>query len=969
MINNSRKLFLSFFLVLLLTLGLVSTAFANDLHEQQIGSSSLTFTQEGCVGDLQPGQVLWHFVHTDTTGADLPAFITVTFQDAGVVGPIAGYSNGSGKAIVMYNVITSADDILLGASDTIVNDGLLNLSHVCRAENTEASPLTTTKSAAGSFDKTFAWDISKGVNTTKIETADTASFNYTVTVSHDNGTDSNVKVNGNITVNNPNPAPVNIASLTDTLSDGTVCSVQTGLTLDLPSGDTTFSYACDLSALPTGDLTNTVSVGWAEQTLSDGSHLAAGQAAFTSAAINFAETDITDCVTVDDSQAGELGKVCVSDQNPTVFTYQKSFTDPAGTCTTHDNVATLLETNQSASQQVEVCVGSDLTVSKTVVPTFTRTYPWTLDKSVDSSEIKTSSSATFNYVIDVVKGQPVDSNWQATGDVTVSNPSDWEAISADLTDVVDNGGTCVLAQSTVTVPANASVTVGYSCSFASGASGINTATANWDQAAYSTPGSSASGTAAFDFETPTTVVNDAIDVIDSNGGSWHFTESGSVSYPMTFTDPAGTCTSHENIATIQQTGATDKVTVTVCVGADLTVSKTAVPSFTRNYTWSIDKAVDKTVVKQFGGTATFNYTVNVWQLGFTDSSWKVTGNITVNNPNDWEAISADLTDLVDNGGSCTLNQDSVLVPASGSTTVGYSCNFTSGASGINTATASWDKVAYATPTGSASGTASFAFTTPTTRLHKTITVTDTFNGSTTTLGTLTASDAAPFASASYHYPRTVAVPANNCVSYTNTAKIVETNQTSSQTVRVCGPAKTGALTMGFWQNTNGQGIIKAGASTLNVCNSATWLRQFAPFQDLSATATCTQTATYVYNIIKAANASGASMNAMLKAQMLATSLDVYFSNPALGGNKISALAPIGAVQIDLTKICTDLTCAAFENSSSVFGGTPKTVLEMLTYAASQSNVGGSNWYANVKTTQELAKDAFDAINNQKVFNP
>ncbi len=42
---------------------------------------------------------------------------------------------------------------------------------------------------------------------------------------------------------------------------------------------------------------------------------------------------------------------------------------------------------------------------------------------------------------------------------------------------------------------------------------------------------------------------------------------------------------------------------------------------------------------------------------------------------------------------------------------------------------------------------------------------------------------------------------------------------------------------------------------------------------------------------------------------------------------------------------------------------------MLTYAASQSNAGGSSWYANVKTTQELAKDAFDAINNQKVFNP
>jgi hypothetical protein len=59
----------------------------------------------------------------------------------------------------------------------------------------------------------------------------------------------------------------------------------------------------------------------------------------------------------------------------------------------------------------------------------------------------------------------------------------------------------------------------------------------------------------------------------------------------------------------------------------------------------------------------------------------------------------------------------------------------------------------------------------------------------------------------------------------------------------------------------------------------------------------------VYNVIKAANASGASMNAMLKAQMLATALDVYFSTPALGGSKITAPAPLGGIAIDLTMIC------------------------------------------------------------------
>jgi hypothetical protein len=248
-------------------------------------------------------------------------------------------------------------------------------------------------------------------------------------------------------------------------------------------------------------------------------------------------------------------------------------------------------------------------------------------------------------------------------------------------------------------------------------------------------------------------------------------------------------------------------------------------------------------------------------------------------------------------------------------------------------------------------------------------VTDTFRGVTTTLGTVTATNAEPFATKTFTYSYTVTVPTWNCVSYTNTAKIVETVETKSKTVTVCGPLKTAARTMGYWQNNNGQSIIKSQA-LIGVCPSGTWLRQFAPFQDLSATASCSQVATYVYNVIKAANASGTSMNAMLKGQMLATALDVYFSDPDLGGNKLGAPSPIGDVMIDLTKICTDLSCNSYESVGSVFGGSaPKTIMELLTYAGSQSNVGGSWWYGNVKTKQELAKDTFDAINNQKVFLP
>jgi hypothetical protein len=141
----------------------------------------------------------------------------------------------------------------------------------------------------------------------------------------------------------------------------------------------------------------------------------------------------------------------------------------------------------------------------------------------------------------------------------------------------------------------------------------------------------------------------------------------------------------------------------------------------------------------------------------------------------------------------------------------------------------------------------------------------------------------------------------------------------------------------------------------------------------------------VYNLIKAANAGGSSMNPMLKAQMLATALDVYFSDPALGGNKIgpfsglgSGQPAIGGITIDLTHICHMIdsstgtgTCSgSFENVSSAFGGaTSLTVSQMLAYAASQSNVGGTTWYGQVKSTQGLAKDAFDAINNEAASSP
>jgi hypothetical protein len=619
------------------------------------------------------------------------------------------------------------------------------------------------------------------------------------------------------------------------------------------------------------------------------------------------------------------------------------------------------------------CGGTSLVVTKDANPS--NKFTWTIQKSVDQTTIDTSTgSATFNYTVTLT--HDAGTGWVVNGNIRVSNPTLADISGITVTDAVDNGGSCTITDTNVglneTVEAGEHIDVPYTCTYNGlpmPIPGTNTATATWATG-------TASGPAIVDFTNA--VIDGSVSVSDTFGGTL-----GTVSYtdpsPKTFTysktftgDLAGTCTSHDNTATFttNTTGTTGTASQAVkqCVGADLLVSKTAAGSFNSNIAKSVSPSG---TVKQDGGSVTFTYKVTV-----TESGWSVSGNITVINPNNWEDITANLADALNLGGAaCTISGgSSQTVPASSRISPSYTCAFSSApsaTSGTNTAMATWDNVAFHTPDASASGTFGFSF--------GSLTITDTFNGGTpNTLGTVNGNVATTtFAT----YTHVISVPTFGCHSYTNTATITGTNQTSSQTVTVCGPVKTGALTMGFWANKNGQGIISGGASgafTSGVCNSASYLLTYNPFQDLGSTATCKQVASYVYTIIKSANAGGASMNAMLKAQMLATALDVFFSDPSLGGNVIGAPAPLGGVAIDLTKVCSVSdqsggvgTCSgSYINVSSAFGNaTSGTVSFLLWFAASQSNSGGNFWYANIKSIQFLAKDTFDAINNQLAFAP
>jgi hypothetical protein len=402
-----------------------------------------------------------------------------------------------------------------------------------------------------------------------------------------------------------------------------------------------------------------------------------------------------------------------------------------------------------------------------------------------------------------------------------------------------------------------------------------------------------------------------------------------------------------------------------------TVFKDAAGAYTDTFTWGITKSVDKTLVKQVGGSATFTYTVGVSHDAGTVSGVTVTGTITVTNPNtDGDgnpvAISGvDVTDQLSDGTACTVTGGSDATLTGFDTSFGYSCALAALPQGDldNTVTVTWpeqtlDNGAVLAASGDSPATFTFdgiAFSA--TLVDACAAVTDTYAG---TLGTVCSTDPSP---TDFTYQRTIAVPAFGCVNYPNTATFTADDSgatgSAGQSVTVCGPLDTGARTIGFWSNKNGQGVI-TGQAKSGTCPAATWLRQYAPFQDLSATATCSQVAKWVAGVIAVANASGASMNAMLKAQMLATALDVYYTGDGqyAGAQKFLPAVPIGPQLIDLTSI---------PGASDLFGADSLTVSQVLAAAASQSNLGGSVWYANVKSTQEIAKDLFDAINNEQVF--
>lgn len=372
--------------------------------------------------------------------------------------------------------------------------------------------------------------------------------------------------------------------------------------------------------------------------------------------------------------------------------------------------------------------------------------------------------------------------------------------------------------------------------------------------------------------------------------------------------------------------------------------KTATGHFTRTYSWSLSKSCSPSRTLTNANTAQFSCTVTVTETGFSDGSYYVDGNIDVINDNSAAVTGVTVTDSIgDANATCPVtNGTNVTVPANSDVELAYTCTYSAApasSSQTNTATITWSDQnlsngshltgATIHPTASVDWTA----VTPT-RVNQTVTVTDP-NASPTTLGTATAVDTTPYTTKSFNFTWTVNTPAAGCGDFTNTATITETGQTASATVTVCRTNSNG-FTMGYWQNKNGQALIKSYAATADAAvgqsvSLCTYLGNYPNVLTMPNPCTGISLAAYVYNVIKAANAAGDGAP-MFKGQFLATALSAYFS-PSLAATGIAV-------------------------DSGIFGSSCMTVSALLAY--------GNSHYATLsldKTTFMAVKSVYDSINN------
>jgi hypothetical protein len=427
-------------------------------------------------------------------------------------------------------------------------------------------------------------------------------------------------------------------------------------------------------------------------------------------------------------------------------------------------------------------------VTKTATTTFTRTYEWDIDKSVtpDSWALFDGDSGTSDYTIDLDKTGFTDSDWAVSGTITIENTSDINAIITGVTDEISGVG-AVTVSCGVTFPYDLddgdSLECTYNSALPDGTNRTNTAEVTLSDGPVFTDD------AAVTFGAPTTEVNAAVNVDDTypDGDAGPFTDDAQITYSRTFECGADEGT-HNNTATIVETGQNDSASVTVTC-YDLSVTKTADESRTRTWNWTIAKEADPDWNLFDGDTGVSDYVITLTKTGFTDSLWHVEGDITIHNNH--PTLDADLTAVTDeifDGIAADVDCPSLTVLAGADLICTYEADLPNGDSRLNTATATqqnydYDSAGVPTADGTTdySGTETIDFSgATTTEVNAEVNVTDSLEGS---FGPFSDSDTIEYSS-TFDCEGVEYTDGHGTYTVENTATIDETGQNASASVVV-----------------------------------------------------------------------------------------------------------------------------------------------------------------------------------------
>ena len=736
-----------------------------------------------------------------------------------------------------------------------------------------------TKTAVPTFKRTYNWEIEKSVTPTSITLfegqSQDATWSITVTPGDPAFTDSDIKVDGAITITNTSGGAVTINSVLDAISGypgiTPVCGVSFPYVLASGTVNNPTTLVCSYtvtapSAAPgahTNVATVEVEASLDEDDIVDAS-IFTGSATFNFASVT--PTEIDKDPPIYDNYNGE-GEGLLGDFSDLTFpvTYKKTYTCDADEGS-YSNTArvdlTSPRTDPTASANLTVdCL--DVTVSKTSDETLTRTYKWKIDKTVTPAtwELFKGDDGTSAYTVTVTPDGFDDNVFATSGVITITGDPNKPiyiqspgvrdtiatALDAAVTDCEDNGSDVTTPLVTpYTLAAGHVLTCDYARSLPDGTTRTNTA---YIIAKPTTTGTNKqfTGTASVDFTGATkTEVNKTVHVDDTYSGGPQDQEVTDLVNATTFNyNRKFTCDTdagkHDNTATITETNQSDDASVTVTCRI-VRIEKNAVTTFDRDFNWDIDKSTTTvgTVDLAPGQTYNADYSVVVTKSAAINSNWHVTGTIRIAHNNTTLGASLNsLSDVVTTALAATVtgcNIDGTAFTFPGVLPVGkqlrctYDRDLADGTSRTNTATTVQQNHSYAadlTPTNTgttnwATSAVSVIFGSPTNVTDDCALVDDTYSGG--------PQDDKICASHTYNYTRPIIAPEGSCTDFTvdNTATVTpdddapESDNVSIPVDVQCPEGCT--LTLGYWKTHNFS--FKGGAPL-----DATW--DLLPLKELS----------------------------------------------------------------------------------------------------------------------------------------